>query len=69
MELISGREAAKILGVAGVTVSDWVARGKIKKVGTVSGGRTFLFDRAYIEALAAERKAAEAQHEAATSAA
>lgn len=58
-ELISGREAAKILGISGVTVSEWVARGKLQLTGTVSGGRTFLFDRAYIEALAAERKQVE----------
>lgn len=56
--LISTPEAAALLGVHRVTVHVWLQEGKLTAAGYIGGGARPrpVFDRAYIEALAAKRK-------------
>ena len=59
-DLIGTAEAARLLGIAPVTVTRWVADGTLMlahKLPTKNGA--MLFDRAHVEALAAERSPAE----------
>jgi excisionase family DNA binding protein len=61
MDLIRASEAAELLGVRRETVYVWATRGRLKiamKVGNAAK-RENLYDRAYIEEVAKNRRAAQ----------
>ena len=55
--LVSGRTAARLLGVSNGTVTWWVRKGKLTPMGKLDGS-AFVFDQEYIEKRATELKAA-----------
>jgi len=55
-DLISTAEAARMLGVTGVTITRWAATGRLTPALKLAGPRgAFLFHRAEVERLARER--------------
>lgn len=57
-ELIGARDVATLLGVSRATVNRWAAEGQLKPVGTVGVRGVRVFDRAEVQALAAEKQGA-----------
>ena len=53
LELIGSADAERILDISRATLSRWVSAGKLRTAGRLSSG-ALVFDRAVVEALAAD---------------
>lgn len=55
-DLVGSRDACAALGIDRSTLVRWVRAGKLVPARRISAGGAYLFDRAKVDALAAERK-------------
>ena len=57
--LIGAKEACELIGIKRSTLTYWMLKGRVTPVQTIGGGTSkvaaYLFDRAEVERLAAER--------------
>lgn len=56
--LIGVKDAARLLDVSRATVHRWVEAGRLDSAGAIGGKNVLVFDRAAVEALAAEKQGA-----------